>query len=58
MSAPVYTALGKEVLRDGRHFLGATSTEIAEAIAMVLNGIADGAMTPAQAMFCEKVLWG
>lgn len=36
MSGP-YHAMGKEVLRDGQHFLDARNPEIAAALALLLN---------------------
>lgn len=52
-----FTTCGKEVLRDGEHFADAASTEIAAALADVLNGQVLLNVAPDRADEIAGVLW-
>jgi len=57
---PHFTAHGKQLLRDGEHFADAGSTDIAEALALILNGqILMGPDVPGEKQdWVAEVIWG
>lgn len=57
--APEYTHCGKQVLRDNKHFADACSQDVAEALAIILNGqVMMGCDVPAEKQdWVAGVLW-
>jgi hypothetical protein len=58
MTAPLYTACGKQLLRDGQHFADLIGPAEAEALANVLNGQVLLDMPLEQQQRIVEVLWG
>lgn len=59
MNAPEYTHCGKQVLRDAQDFAQAATPDIAEALAIILNGqVMMGCDVPAEKQdWVAGVLW-